>query len=167
MTYSLTQNPNIVQRSDGVFIPNSSSNADWIAYQAWLSAGNIASPFVPAAITPQQAFASILATGMNTAWTISGGTDGSLNGVYAIDPQTQFNITAEMATILASGMFSTGGTTRYWLNQAGSPMSMNIAQFEAFALAVSSYINGLYAVLATLQSGQSASWPNNQVTIDA
>lgn len=166
--YSLTANANIVKKnSDGSFIPNHSGNSDWIAYQIWLTAGNSADPYFAPSPTPQQQFNMILGSGMSTSWTISNGPEGSLNGVYAIDQQTQFNITAETATILASDMFSTGGTTRYWLNMAGNPMLMNITQFEAFALAVGSYVNSLYAVLAQLQAGAVVSWPNNQVTIAA
>jgi hypothetical protein len=44
LTYSLTNDPEIVQRSDGLFIPNDPGNADWREYQAWLAAGNEPAP---------------------------------------------------------------------------------------------------------------------------
>lgn len=166
--YSLTANFNIVRRNlDGAFIPNDPSNQDWIIYQNWVNGGGRADPYVPVSDTPQQKFNTALAAGMNTVWTISGSPDGSLNGLYAIDPQTQFNITAETVTILTSGAFATGGTTRFWLNMAGVPMPMNIAQFQAFALAVSAYVNALYGILAEQQAGVNVQYPSNQVTIDA
>lgn len=166
--YSLTANANIIRRSvDGTFIPNDPTNNDWIVYQAWVTAGGKPDPYVAMAPSPQQNFNAALAAGINTVWTMSGGPDGSLNGIYAIDQQTQFNITAETVTILASGAFATGGSTRYWLNMAGTPMSMNITQFQAFALAVSSYVNALYGILAEQQAGANVSYPSNQVTIDA
>jgi hypothetical protein len=165
-TYSLTQFDTLVQRSDGVFIPNDANNIDWIAYQAWLTAGNIAAPYAPV-LSPQQQFNVILSGGINTTWVISGGPDGSLNGLYAIDQQTQFNITAEVVTILSTGVFSTGASTRFWLNMTGQPMQMNTTQFRAFAMAVSAYVNSLYAVLAELTAGATVAWPSNQVSIDA
>jgi hypothetical protein len=164
--YALTPTSLVKRTSDGAFIPNDPNNKDWQAYQAWLAAGNAADPLV-ITVTPQQEFAQALAAGINTIWTLSGGPDGSLNGTYAIDQQSLFNFTAETVTILTTGNFSTGGTTRYWLNQAGAPMPMNIAQFKALAMAVSAYVDGLYEVLAANLAGGNVPWPSNLVTIDA
>jgi hypothetical protein len=165
--YALTRASNIILRTvDGVYIPVDSNNKDYQTYQAWLQ-GHVPDPYAALPVSPQDQFTARLALGMNTTWTLSGGPDGSLNGIYAVDQQTQFNITAEMVVILASGEFSTGTTQRYWLNQAGVPMLMSIAQFKALANAVGAYVNQLYAVLALLIAGQTASWPSNAVTIDA
>jgi hypothetical protein len=162
-SYSLTLTSLVKRTSDGVYIPNDPKNNDWVAYQTWLGAGNIPDPYF-VTLTPQQQFSAALANGINTIWTPS----SSLNGVYAIDSQTQFNITAETVTILTIGTFSNGSTSRYWLNQNGQPMLMNVVQFKAFAMAVSTYVDGLYAVLAALQAGQiNTPWPNNQATINA
>jgi hypothetical protein len=162
--YQLTITDAVIRTIDGAFIPNDPANRDRVTYNAWLVAGGMPSPVTPPAQTPQQQFNAALANGMNTVWTSS----GPLAGLYAIDPQTQFNITAETVTILSSSMFSTGGSTRYWLNMAGTPMPMNITQFKAFAMAVSAYVDSLYAVMAARQAGQNnVQWPNNQVTINA
>jgi hypothetical protein len=166
--YELTQNSNfVIRESDGVYIPNDPHNNDWIAYQAWLAKGNIPDAYVAPIPSPQQQFNTQISYGVNTQWTISNGPDGSLNGLYAIDPTTLSNITGESVVILLSGKFSTGSTTRYWLSMNGTPMPMNIPQFQAFALAVSGYVDSLYAVQAALLGGQNVSWPNNTITIDA
>jgi hypothetical protein len=164
-SYSLTQVPGFVRRaSDGALIPaNDLNNKDSVAYEAWVAAGNIPLPFAQPA-TPQQQFSAALAAGINTVWTNT----GRLNGTYAIDQQMQFNITAESVMILTSGNFTTGSTTRYWPNQANSPMQMNIGQFQAFAMATSIYVNSLYTVLSALEAGQvTTQWPSNLVTINA
>jgi hypothetical protein len=41
-----------VRLSDGAFIPADASNRDWIAYQAWLAAGNVPSPVAARAPAP-------------------------------------------------------------------------------------------------------------------
>lgn len=159
--YQLTSFTSIIRTSDQVLIPADSNNSDYVIYQAWLTSGGVPAPVT---LTPQQQFNNVLAAGIITTWL----SNNSLNGVYAIDQQTLFNITAETVTILSSGMFSTGGTSRYWLNQAGIPMPMSIAQFKAFAMVVSGYVDSLYAVLAAQQAGQvNTSWPSNEVTINA
>lgn len=45
--YRLTENECIQRVSDGAVIPPDLENRDFIAYQAWLSAGNDPEPFVP------------------------------------------------------------------------------------------------------------------------
>jgi hypothetical protein len=42
--YQLTQTSGVKRLSDGAFIPADNGNRDWIAYQAWLAAGNVPSP---------------------------------------------------------------------------------------------------------------------------
>ena len=163
--YQLTSSTAILRVLDGVLIPADSNNRDFIAYQAWLAiAGNHPAPVLPPILTPQQQFDAALANGVNTIWT----TSTTLNNLYAIDSQMQFNITAESVMILTSGTFSTGATTRFWPTQSSVPMPMNLAQFKAFAMAISTYVNSLYAVLAAKQAGQTNTpWPNNQITINA
>jgi hypothetical protein len=46
--YQLTNTSGVVRLSEGAFIPTDGGNRDWIAYQAWLVAGNAPAP-APAA----------------------------------------------------------------------------------------------------------------------
>jgi hypothetical protein len=46
--YQLTHTAGVTRLSDGAFIPADAGNRDWMAYQAWLVAGNVPSP-APAA----------------------------------------------------------------------------------------------------------------------
>lgn len=166
--YRLTDTTAIIRTSDNARIPADPDNADYAAYQAWLAVPNTPDPYVAPVQTPQDQFNTKLATGMNATWTVSGvSAETNLNGLYAIDPQTQFNITAETVVILTSGLFSNGTLQRYWLDKTGVPRPMSIDQFKAFAIAVSAYVNGLYAVMAALTAGQNVSWPTNAVTINA
>jgi hypothetical protein len=50
-TYTLTQDPNIVLRSDGALIPNA-PNGDWQVYQEWLANGNTPSSAPTVLSTP-------------------------------------------------------------------------------------------------------------------
>lgn len=47
MTYTLTHGASVKRDSDGAVIPADPQNADWIAYQLWLSAGNLPSAAPP------------------------------------------------------------------------------------------------------------------------
>ena len=47
--YQLTHTAGVTRLSDGAAIPADDGNRDWIAYQAWLTAGNVPSPVVDSA----------------------------------------------------------------------------------------------------------------------
>ncbi len=75
---ALTGEPHLsVVRSDGAVIPADPDNADWQAYQAWLTAGNTPAPApvlavaVPMVITDRQFFQQLASTPK------PGATDGS------------------------------------------------------------------------------------------
>ncbi len=63
--YQLTQTSGVKRLSDGAFIPSDDGNRDWMAYRAWLAAGNVPSPAptVPPArgVSPTCAFRQGLA----------------------------------------------------------------------------------------------------------
>lgn len=161
--YSLTANNNIVVRnSDQVYIPNDPNNVDWQRYEAWLFAGNTPDPYVPPPPSAQQQYGNAIAAGLSITFSVSTG----LSSTYAIDPQTQFNLCAEIVSILTNGTFGTGQLTRPWPDMAGQYRMFTIEQFKVFASAINFYVNQLYAVVATLQAGQQTNWPNNAVTID-
>jgi hypothetical protein len=163
-TYTLAKNGGVVTDS-GSYVPPDPRNADWQAYQAWLGAGNTPQP-VPApsaAETAQATYAAALAVGLVTTWSTSTG----LNGIYALDQTTQFNMTAETVSILTNGSFTNGATTRNWPNAAGAFQSFTLAQFKALASAIALYLDGLASALATASAGGAAGWPNATVTISA
>lgn len=45
VSYTLTDGHSVV-RNDGAVIPACADNTDWISYQQWLAAGNVANPAV-------------------------------------------------------------------------------------------------------------------------
>ena len=160
--YMLTSGIEII-RSDGAIVPNDPRNSDWQAYQAWLAAGNTPDP--PPAPTPAQAaqarYGAATAAGLTVNWSAS----TSLNGVYAVDPQTQFNIGAEQVSILARSKFANGRTTRNWPDSSGAFRVFTIAQFAALAEAIGQYVDNLATALTTASAGQATTWPSPTVTI--
>jgi hypothetical protein len=58
MTYQLTTSDCILRTSDGAFIPQDEANIDFIAYKAWVEAGNAPLPApeppAPVVLTPAQ-----------------------------------------------------------------------------------------------------------------
>lgn len=47
MTYTLTVGTAVMRDVDHTCIPDDPRNADWQAYQAWLAAGNVPTPYTP------------------------------------------------------------------------------------------------------------------------
>jgi len=112
--------------------------------------------------TPQQTFAAALAVGLTVTWT----TSTTLNGIYALDPATQFNITTEIVSILKNGTFTNGQATRGWPTTDSTYPVFTVAQFGALATIVALYVDALNAAQATALAGGSPTWPNASVTID-
>jgi hypothetical protein len=60
--YQLTNSTIVIREADGAFIPNDPGNVDWIAYQAWLKAGNKPDPATATpTITPTITFLQFIA----------------------------------------------------------------------------------------------------------
>lgn len=68
--YQLTATTVIVRTADGAHIPNDPANRDWIAYQAWLAAGNTPDPYVapptpiPQSVSRMQAMVALSRAGL-------------------------------------------------------------------------------------------------------
>jgi hypothetical protein len=62
MTYQLTQGDIILRLSDNAFIPPDEANTDYVAYLAWVAAGNMPEPAPmvapPAPLTPAEKLAA-------------------------------------------------------------------------------------------------------------
>jgi hypothetical protein len=58
MTYQLTSSTSILRLADNAFIPQDEANTDFIAYKAWLAAGNTPEPApepaAPVDLTPAE-----------------------------------------------------------------------------------------------------------------
>src|ERR1700760_271800 len=125
-TYSLLANTTAVQRSDGAVIPSDPLNADWQAYQAWLSVGNVATP-VPAPTLAQQALAMLA-----TRWQIISTSTPTLNGTYPVDAAASLVMQAEVISLLLNGVFTNGATTLVYPATTGAIHTFSVAEFKAF-----------------------------------
>jgi hypothetical protein len=130
------------------------------------------SPSDLAAAFPNHAAASIAAAAL-AQWqamlvgplTMTFSTSTSLNGNYSIDPGSQFNITAEIVSILVNGTFTNGLTNRNWPTANGGFANMNVAQFKAFSTATALYIDQAQTAYAMAAAGQVAAWPSASITV--
>jgi hypothetical protein len=138
-------------------------------YTAWLAEGNMATRIVseaelqevlaqqyPAGWPPnpvQVAFAGPLAV---TCTSIP-----ALNGNYAIDQQTQAQITGIAAAISAGLGLPGGGSTFNWPDAEGTAHAWPEAQFTAFAKGVLNYLYGV----AQFAAGHQPSLPPRILTI--
>jgi hypothetical protein len=92
-------------------------------------------------------------------------TSTTLNDSYNIDQATQFNISAELVSILVNGTLTNGLTSRNWPTASGNFRMMTVAQFKAFATAVALYIDQAQTAYATAAAGQVAAWPSVNITV--
>jgi hypothetical protein len=128
-----------------------------LAGRLWIQAGSpVPDPYVAPTQTSLQQFDQAISYGVTLIWTIS----TTLNGAYAIDPQTQNNITAETVSILLNNTFTNGQATRYWMDTQNSVHQFTIPQFKLFATTIAAYVSSLHAAL-----GGQAAWPSNAITI--
>jgi hypothetical protein len=142
-TYSLLPNTTAVLRNDGAVIPPDPLNADWQAYQAWLSVGNVVTP-VPAPTLAQQAL-TMLATGCQIASTST----PTLNGTYALDPVSQGMVQAEVVSLLLNSVFTNGTTTLDYPYKSGTPHAFSVTEFKAFATALAQFVTTLTNIAAS------------------
>lgn len=111
----------------------------------------------------QVSYRGALAAGLTISWQ----TSQALNGTYVLDQQAQFNITAETVSILTNGTFTNGKSARNWPLINGIFVSLSIAQFKTFATAVAQYVDDLQTALSVMTVGQSATWPESSIILNA
>jgi hypothetical protein len=149
-----------VQRTaDGAFIPNDPRNADWQAYQAWLSEGGEPDPI--AGPSPDDLLAGKLAGGIAITWT--GGE--VLSGTYSIDTDSQGQIAGIIAMIGAGLGLPMDADTLPWPDTDGAPHAFDADQFKILAKAVRDYVSGLRQTWGALKAGQPAPWPPQPIVI--
>ena len=59
MTYQMTTTGSILRTTDGAQIPADPHNVDYQAFQAWVAAGNTATPYVAPPVLPTQALSAL------------------------------------------------------------------------------------------------------------
>jgi hypothetical protein len=102
-----------------------------------------APPAPPPPSLAQQATAAMSAALVAT----STGTP-ALSATYAVDPTTQDHIQAETISILLNNTFADGTATLAWPDTTGAVHSFaSVAEFKAFAGAVSAYVAALFKVI--------------------
>lgn len=164
--YTDDSNTTVTAVIDGVTLTVPLSAPTFYSEQiaAWIADGNVPAP-APAANASQvaqAAYAAAVQSGLVVTWSAS----TSLNATYALDQMTQFNMTAEIVSIMKNATFTNAETTRNWPTAAGVYLSFTVAQFEALSTAIAAYIDALKTALATALSGGTPSWPSANVTIN-
>ena len=128
----------------------------------WIKAGGIVAP-APAPSNTQIAqgkYANALST-VNVTWT----TSNSLNGTYAVDSGTQFNVTAETVSILQNNTMTNGTSSRLWHQANGNFVTINTTQFKKFATAVASYVDSIQMAYANTIANSATVWPSANLSI--
>lgn len=106
-----------------------------------------------------------LATKLATGIIVTSTATPALNGTYAVDEEAQRFIAGTAAGIAARNRVPGGGATFGYGDMSGVPHNFTSADFLNFADAVEDYVYQLYATTQLLLSGQTATWPPNNVTI--
>ena len=93
-------------------------------------------------------------TGATTTITITSASDPALNGTYACSAAIVASIQNQMTALLNSSFttFYGGATTVTWNDVSGAAHVFTPAQFRAFAVAMSGYLNSLYTAAGQIAS---------------
>ncbi|CAM6053371.1 unnamed protein product [Sphagnum tenellum] len=78
---------------------------------------------------------------------VTSNSTSSLNGTYPVDGTTQSHIQSEIISIMLSGAFADGTNTVAWTDTSGVSHNFSVAQFQALALTIGSYVSSLYKVI--------------------
>jgi hypothetical protein len=133
-------------------------------YVAWLtgnSATIIDTPQNLGDVLAQQVFPTVFARGANVTST---GTP-ALNGLYAMDADTQGNLTALSTGIAAGKPLPGGGTTFNYPDMSRAQHAFTGPQFLNLATAIESYIYVYEQAVAANLAGGSVAIPSNNLTI--
>ncbi len=121
----------------------------------------IPTPYTPPTPTPQQEAEAILAQGIS----ITSASTPAINGTYALTSNTLLMVTGAVSYCLLKNQFPGGSSTLTFFDAAGTAhVFSSIAEFEAFAEAIASYVNPIQDYINS--GGTTGALPtSNAVTI--
>ena len=153
-TYALIANTTSVLRSDGFHIPADTGNRDWVAYQAWLSAGNTPTP-VPGP-TQAQLIASLTSAASAAC--------ASIVSQVLPDPthQTAFQNAASIVNGAGGAAPTTGPNVARFAAQA-AVYGMTATAFATMVLAVQGANLDLSTALITLTYAAAPAYSSAQL----
>jgi len=96
--------------------------------------------------------------------TVNSTSTPALDGVFAVDEQSQSDINAVSTYIVVNGTFPQGQATTYWADKSGSiHLFPSVSVFQAFATAVANYVDAIEDYQNS--GGTAGSLPATMVTI--
>ena len=149
------------------------SAAEWSARlsnpSGWAVESSALVAYTPPApsLTPAQTAAADYAAFIAVGLTVTSTGTPALNGVYAIDPNSQANISAEAQFVGTFSEFTNGSTTALvWQLQNGSFVTFpSTMEFTAFAKVAAQIVAAAKLAAAQIAAGQSATMPAPSATI--
>jgi hypothetical protein len=134
---------------------------------AWTTASQAAAAAASAAASAAAAAATkVMANQLPTSVQVNSTSTPALSGIYAFDPTSSLNVTAESLYIQVTTKFTNGQTTKPWPDTSGALHTFTTAQFMAFAEALALFVDSVMTASQTAaQAGQPPAWPSGPVTI--
>jgi hypothetical protein len=119
--------------------------------------------YVAPTLTPQQQFNAAISAGV----VVASSSTPSLNGTYGIASTDQSNISSEALFISTFQEFTTATDTIDWADASGAIHTFpSTTLFMTFAKLVGQYVSACKQTLIALTSGGTATFPNNELTLD-
>ena len=142
MTYALMHG-STVARSDGAIIPADPANSDYVAFLAWVAAGNAAAaaPAKSLALQAQEMLEAGVEVGATGALTFT--------ATFDTGSDSRIDLLGNEAALLKSGgtTLLSGSSSITWHDVAGNGHTLTAAQFPAFATPIGLWIDTLRSIV--------------------